>query len=110
MRYEVDAGDVRSAADDMGEALRQLSQVRVAERLGALVAAMPGGATARAIPGVQSGWHDELAGARASVHSLGDALSAAATAYVAAEGVARQTIGGLRDGRLGASGPGGGAR
>lgn len=110
MRYEVDAVDMRSAADDMGEALRRLSQVRVAERLGALAVAVPGGATASAIPGVQGGWHDELAGARASVRSLGEDLSAAASAYLAVEGVARQTIGGLTDGRLGAAGPRGGAR
>ena len=93
MRYQVDPAAVLGQGVAVVDAARTLGETRVPEQFGPLRGAIPGGATAAAVSGIQSSWRTEITGVRARVRSLGEALDAAGAGYAQVETVTRLALG-----------------
>ncbi len=96
MRYQVDPAVILGEGADVVGAAAALRDTTVPEQFGPLRGAVPGGATAAAVSGIQSSWSIEMTDVRSRVRSLGEALTAAGAGYAQVETVTQLALGSTR--------------
>ena len=96
MRYQVDPAVVLGEGAAVMGAAGALGETRVPEQFGPLRGAIPGGATAAAVSGIQTSWRIEMTDLRSRVHSLGEALTGAGAGYAQVESVTQLALGSTR--------------
>ncbi len=98
MRYDVEPGDLAAEAAGLDETTGALRAVDLSGVWAVVARAVPGGVTARSVPGVAATWADELTSARYALTRLGTRLSCAGSAYEGVESEAAAALAGSPSG------------
>ncbi|GAA3034471.1 hypothetical protein [Actinokineospora globicatena] len=92
--YEVEIGQLRSAATAAGSAADQARVVEPGNGLGAIATALPGGVAASGAPALESTFNERGSGWAGEIRQWSESVAASATAYAENEDSAEGAFGG----------------